>query len=317
MTNRFDQEPKPDRQQRYEEAYRLKDDVNQDFTNGSNVKSQSHEQLPFVLNAAMQSPRASGNRHTFDKFRPRLWQRLSLRTKSSAMAIALSTLPILAIGTTAYYLTKKNVTESVTQQQQALVISLTSQLDGFILEGYKGIQTLSRLTILNNSDVRAVTSKREQQAVLNQYIKDNQGYDSIVVTDISGNVILQSAGKVIPNYSQIDYFQEVIRTNRPVIAPPRKSLATGEYSIFFAAPVVDTRTGKTIGMVRSRTPVRYFNEIIQPEASKLAQNIVGLRAEEYLAINDVGKVVAAPTQHAEYIGKDAQSIFPKAASTLR
>jgi len=44
-------------------------------------------------------------------------------------------------------------------------------------------------------------------------------------------IILQSAGKVISNYSQIDYFQEVIRTNRPVIAPPRKSSATGEYSI--------------------------------------------------------------------------------------
>ncbi len=137
MTNRFDQEPKPDREQRYEEAYRRKDDVNQDFTNGSNVKSQNHLQLPFGINAAMQSQRASGNRHTFDKFRPRLWQRLSLRTKSSAMAIALSTLPILAIGTTAYYLTKKNVTESVTQQQQALVISLASQIDVLYLRGIK------------------------------------------------------------------------------------------------------------------------------------------------------------------------------------
>ena len=318
MTNRFDQEPQPDRQRRDEEAYRLKDDVDQDFTNGSNLKSQSHKQLPFVLNAAtVQSPSASDNRHTIDKFRTRLWQRLSLRTKSSAMVIALSTLPILAIGTTAYYLTNKNLTESVTQQQQALVISLASQLDGFILEGYEDIQTLSRLNILNNREVRAVTSKRERQAVLNQYIKDTQVYDSIVVTDLSGNVILQSAGKVIPNYSQIDYFQEVIRTNRPVIAPPTKSLGTGEYSIVFAAPVVDTRTGKTIGMVRSRTPVRYFNKVLQPEANKLAQNIVGLRAEEYLAINDVGKVIGAPTDHAEYIGKDAQSIFPKAAEQLK
>jgi len=38
--------------------------------------------------------------------------------------------------------------------------------------------------------------------------------------------------------------------------------------------------------------------MLQPEENKLAQNIVGLR-EEYLAINDVGKVIAAPTQHAE------------------
>jgi len=54
---------------------------------------------------------------------------------------ALSTLPVLVIGTAAYYLTK-NITESVTQQQ-ALVISFGSQLDGFILEGYKDIKALS------------------------------------------------------------------------------------------------------------------------------------------------------------------------------
>jgi twitching motility protein PilJ len=173
------------------------------------------------------------------------------------------------------------------------------------------------LGILNNRRLRTLTSTTQKQAVLNQYIKYNPGYDSIAVTDIGGNVILQSAGEVIDNYSQIDYFQEVIRTNRPVISPPRKSSLTGEYSIFFAAPVVDTATGKTIGMVRSRIPLKYFNKILQAEAKELTQNIKGFASEEYLVINDIGKVVVAPTQHIEYIGKDANTVFPQAAARLQ
>ena len=320
MTKRFENEPRLDRQRRSKGANWFKDGLKEKFTNG-NGNSQSVQksvlpQLVFDANT-VQNSSAFSNRHTFDKAHMTLWRRLSLRTKATAMAIALSTLPILAIGATAYYLTNKNITESVTRQQQARVISLANQLDRFILEGYRDIQTLSRLGIINNPRLRTATAAREKQAVLNQYLKDNQSYDSIVVTDLSGNVILQISGQDIANYREIDYFQEVIRTNRPVITPPSKSLATGEYSIFFAAPLVDIATGKTIGMVRLRTPVRYFNEILQPEAKELAQNIIGFGSEEYFAIDAQGTVVAAPAAYRDYISKDAQTVFPKVATQLK
>ncbi len=316
MSTRFKQEPQGERRRQYKDkgANRFTSDLKE--VENSNINIQNLHK-PFLsqpgLDATIQHPTATP--YSLNKFGV-IWQRLSLRTKATAMAITLSTLPIIALGTTAYYLTNKNITENTTQQQQARVISLASQLDRFLFEGFREIQTISRLSILNNPIVRAVTSVREKQAVLEQYIKDNKGYDSIIVTDLSGNVILQTAGQVIKSYNDIDYFQKVIKTNRPVITPPRKSSATGEYSIFFAAPVVDTVTGKTIGMVRSRTPVKYVNEILQTEA-KLAQNINGFGSEEYFVFNDLGKVVVAQTEHLEYIGKDAQSIFPKAAARLK
>ena len=302
MSTRFKQEPQGERRRQYNA--------------NSNIKIQNLQKpvLPQPgLDATIEHPTATP--YSFNKFGV-IWQRLSLRTKATAMAITLSTLPIIALGTMAYYLTNKNITESTTQQQQARVISLASQLDRFLFEGYREIQTISRLSILNNPNVRAVTSVREKQAVLEQYVKDNKGYDSVIVTDLSGNVILQTAGQVIKSYNDIEYFQKVIKTNRPVITPPRKSSATGEYSIFFAAPVVDTVTGKTIGMVRSRTPVKYLNQIFQTEA-KLTQNINGFGSEEYFVFNDLGKVVVAQTEHLEYIGREAQSIFPKAAARLK
>jgi methyl-accepting chemotaxis protein PixJ len=128
---------------------------------------------------------------------------------------------------------------------------------------------------------------------------------------------LQSTGSTIANYKEINYFQEVLRTNRPVITPPRKSAGTGEYSIFVAAPVISPRTGETIAVVRSRTPLKYFNQIIQGEASRLTQSINGYIQEEFFAINDVGKIVVAPTAHTDYIGKDVKEIFPQAATQLQ
>lgn len=262
-------------------------------------------------------PNTAATGYRLNRMRPRWWRRLSLRTKATLSAIALSALPIIAIGTAAYHFTNKNITQSITQQQQARAISLANQLDRFMLMRYQDIQTLARLNLFSNSQVQAVTSDTEKQAVLDQYIKNGQGYDSIVFLDLDGNVILQSSGQVITDYSKIDYFQAALKTNSPVITPPRKSLATGEYSIFAAAPVKDPQTGKTIGVVRSRTPVKYFYQIMQTQAQELAKNIEGFSTENYLAINEQGKIFIAPVNHAEYLGRDVQTIFPKAAARLR
>ncbi len=244
-------------------------------------------------------------------------QRLSLKTKATILAIASSVLPIILIGAIATYVTTKKITENLQQQQKARVIGLSNQINQFIVQQYRDIQTLSQLSILNNPATIAATSTSAKQAILDRYIKDNPVYDSIAVIDLNGNVLLQSAGSVIANYNEINYFQEVLRTNRPVITPPRRSSGTGEYSIFVAAPVVDTRTGETIAIVRSRTPLKYFNNIIQSEAKELTQTINGYVSEEYFAINDIGKIVVAPTDHTNYIGKDAQEIFPTVAARLQ
>ncbi|AFZ28878.1 methyl-accepting chemotaxis sensory transducer with GAF sensor [Gloeocapsa sp. PCC 7428] len=244
------------------------------------------------------------------------WQRLSLKTKATTLAIALSTLPIVIIGATAYYITNKGITNNVTQQQQARAIALAGQFDNFIAQRYLDIQNLAQSSMLSDPAVRAIVPTQAKQFNLEQYIKNNPGYDNIVVIDPAGQVILQTAGEGIANYSNVDYFQQSIRTKRPVVTPPRKSLLTGEYSIYAAAPVIDTTTGEVFAVVRSRTPVQYFNEILHAEAKTLARTGNSFGVEEYFAINDLGKIVVAPTEHLDYIGEDAQAVFPRVAPRL-
>jgi methyl-accepting chemotaxis protein PixJ len=244
------------------------------------------------------------------------WQRLSLKTKATTLAIALSTLPIVIIGATAYYITNKGITNNVTQQQQARAIALAGQFDNFIAQRYLDIQNLAQSSMLSDPAVRAIVPTQAKQFNLEQYIKNNPGYDNIVVIDPAGQVILQTTGEGIANYSNVDYFQQSIRTKRPVVTPPRKSLLTGEYSIYAAAPVIDTTTGEVFAVVRSRTPVQYFNEILHAEAKTLARIGNSFGVEEYFAINDLGKIVVAPTEHLDYIGEDAQAVFPRVAPRL-
>lgn len=310
---RFDQESQTDNQrspmQMPADSSRRK--VTADKNDGSQLLSQGLQKLAADGATVEPTVRAKSRRQS-GGIRPALWQRLSLRTKATIAAIALSSLPIIALGAVAYYFTDRHLTATATEQQQARAILLNQQFERFMLERYRQIQTLAELSILTDADVRAVTSQPYRQSVLDRYVRTNQGYDSIVVTDLNGDVTLQSAGKTIENYRQIDYFQAALKTNRPVITPPRQSLATGEYAIFVAAPIIDTTTGRTIGVVRSRTPVKYLNELLQTTAQQLETNINGYGAEAYFGINDLGKIFVAPAAQPEYIGRDAAAVFPQA-----
>lgn len=245
------------------------------------------------------------------------WQCLSLRAKATSSAIAVSTIPILLLGTTAYHLTSSNITQNIRQQQQVRAASLASQLDRFIFGRYQDVQTLANTTIFNRPYIRRSLSKAEKQAFLDRYIKNGQGYDSIVLLDLDGDVLMQSAGNVIQNYSKIDYFQAVIKTDRPVITPPRKSLATGEYSLFAAAPVKDPDTGATVGVVRTRTPVKHFHQLVGQQERQMATSIPGLKMEEFFALDERGIVFIAPASPPEYLGRNVKTIFPQAITELK
>ncbi len=253
-------------------------------------KLQSHEQD--VENLLMDGQEPSAREPLMPR---RQWRGISLRVKAAALAIALSTVPVLVIGVTTYFLANKKITEDTFDKQQAYVVNIASTLNRFTLEHYRDIQQLSQLGILNDPRERAVTSAREKEAVLAQYINNQADYHSIAVADLSGHLILHAGlGKVPANFSKIDYFQAALRTNRPVIVPPRLSVIPGQgYSIFVAAPVIDTVTGKTIGVVRTQTLVQSLTGTFQLEAIELGKTIKGFNFYEDLVLNQNGKVVVA------------------------
>ena len=231
----------------------------------------------------------------------------SLRIKAIVFAIALSTIPVLLTGAMTYLFASKNLTNYVIKYQESRASATANEVSNFLFERYLDVKELANLGILNDPRVSQTTSTSQKQALLDKYVKEGEGYDSIAVADLQGNTILQSSGEPITDFGKRDYFQEVIKTNRPTLVQPRKSFVNGKYAIFAAAPIVDINTGKTIAVIRTRTPTNYLDQAFQEKKDTLTRDSEELKQEEYHLIDGNGKFfLATETQQ---VSRDARSDF--------
>ncbi|MBX9256465.1 GAF domain-containing protein [Desmonostoc muscorum CCALA 125] len=223
--------------------------------------------------------------------------RLSLVTKATILAIAIGTLPVLAIGAIAFSFANKSITKQITQSQQAQAIGLSDKINRFMLGRYGDIQVISSLPFLTNSQASNSTSSQEKQAVLNSVVEAYQAYDSVAIFDRLGNLIVQSTGELLENQKDQKYFQEVLQKDAPVISNPQAA-STGVVSIYITAPIKNTFTGQTIGVVRARMPVKSLNEVIKNYA---------VNGQQYHLLDAVGTVFLSPQQ--KLLGKQAKAEY--------
>ncbi|AFY76940.1 methyl-accepting chemotaxis protein [Pleurocapsa sp. PCC 7327] len=227
------------------------------------------------------------------------WQRMGLRTKAALLAIAIGTIPVLGIGTVAYQLANQSITRQITQTERSFAVNLSDKINRLMFERYGDIQVLAKLPILANPKVREVTTLQEKEAVLDNMLKIYGVYDSITVFDLKGNPIVKSSGQAIGNQSDREYFQQVLKTDRPAISQPEASKSTGKIAIHFAAPVKDAVTGQTIASVISRMPIESLEEIVKK---------FGEAGEEYHLVDASGKFFLATEQ--EQVGRVAKDDLP-------
>ncbi|WP_445316130.1 methyl-accepting chemotaxis protein [Microcoleus vaginatus] len=206
-----------------------------------------------------------------------------------------------------YLLASEYLTKYVIKYQESRAISTANEVSHFIFERYLDIKELANLAILNDARVSKTTSTSQKQALLDKYVKEGEGYDSIAVADLQGNTILQSTGEEITGLDKRDYFQEVIKTNRPTLVQPRKSFTNGKYALFVAAPIVDLNTGKTIAVIRTRTPITYLEDGFQENQDKLTRDSEELKQEEYHLIDGNGQFFSATEN--QQVSRDARSDF--------
>ncbi|MBD2104025.1 methyl-accepting chemotaxis protein [Leptolyngbya sp. FACHB-261] len=291
------------------EAYRSEaEDSFVDVSTTTNVDDQqSYERSGKNLNKSQSESNAKDKKTTV-----RPWDKLSLRTKATVLAVALGTVPVLGVGATAYYFTSQRITNNLISQQQVRATSISSTLSRLTQERYQDTIGLSTRTFLTDPNGRAATSDQVKVTSFKQYLE--KGYDLAGFADLNGRVLIK-AGDGLDDVSERDWFKAVSSTQRPVIIPPRKSSVTGEYSMFVGAPVVDGTTGKMIGVAYTRTPASYFNEVFAKEAKAISDNVKDFGSQKYLAINDLGNVFIAPEKN--YYDKTVQEVFARAAVQLK
>lgn len=244
----------------------------------------------------------------------RWWQRLGLRYKAITFALALSTLPVLAVGTTAYYITGLASTKQTTQTEVEHAIEVADKVKSFMTERYTDIQVMASLDIFQD----LAGSKEAQQEILNSYVEGYDFYDNIAIFDLQGDVVAQSAGYDLNNHQNRIYFQEVIKTDETIISQPLFSKSSGIFSIYIAAPIKDKATDKTIAVIRSRIPVQSLKMAINIQDSELKEYYLINEQEEVFfssegnyatSINSAGELVSEEQKEFEAI--DIRSISPQ------
>ncbi|NET38256.1 MAG: HAMP domain-containing protein [Cyanothece sp. SIO1E1] len=184
--------------------------------------------------------------------RRQIWS--SIRVKAALIAITLGTVPVLAIGTVAYFWVSHQLEQQAQQSQAQKAELISEEVNLFIRDRFNDVLKLSQQPIFVNTKLRAETSTEQKEAFLDNYFQIDGGiYNSIAFLDAKGNDIAVTKGVAHKNHSDDEYFKQAIR-NRLYVSQPEYSDSAKQDVIYFAAPVRDDETNEIIGVLRARIP---------------------------------------------------------------
>jgi methyl-accepting chemotaxis protein PixJ len=147
--------------------------------------------------------------------------------------------------------------QQLLEEQQFKAEQAMDKLEAFMFERYGDIQVLANLaTTLQSRNVPL----EEQKRILEEYRKTYGVYDSLALTDAAGTTLIAVGGQAPKTFKGLDYYEEILRTQKPVLNQPRKSVVTLKYSMFLAAPIFTN--GRLTGMIRSRVPMTDIEKLI-------------------------------------------------------
>ncbi len=225
------------------------------------------------------------------------WRSLSLRSKSTILAIMIGSFPVLLVGIAGYLVADNTVTTKVRTSHTQASISTADKISRFMFERYGDAQVLANLPIFTDPKVRKIYSTAERSDILTKYAENYGVYDSIAVFDLQGNTLVQMRdGKPISNYSDRPYFQEAIKTGKAVLNPPAVSKSSGKVSIEIAAPIRDTETNQIIGALRTRIPVKVIEDLVSAADKDSGYKIVD--AKGIIFVSRDKDVVGKPLREA-------------------
>ncbi|MGB3655736.1 MAG: methyl-accepting chemotaxis protein [Rivularia sp. (in: cyanobacteria)] len=195
------------------------------------------------------------------------FKRLSLSTKTTIVAIAMATVPVLIIGVGAYIAASQSLDRKASGLQEAQTKSLADGINNFMSQRYGDIQVISNL-----SAIASGASSSQQRAVLDNYVNnytvgDRKVYDGIGVFNLNGDAIVQSQGSNFSNQGNLNYFQNVKNSGNAFISQPIFSTSTNSFNIYTAAPIKNPNNGQITSVVIAQMPVESLENLVKNYAS--------------------------------------------------
>jgi methyl-accepting chemotaxis protein len=207
------------------------------------------------------------------KFQDR-FNSLSFKTKAVAVAVLLSTVPVMGIGMLAYTLADRGLKTAETEQQEYVAKSFEGNLQRFLTLRRKDIQSLAVSAVLTNPKLRTSSSVAEIETYLDRFTDTYKFYDSIMVFDLQGNPLYVSKDSPRTNHSDRAYFQATLKTGKAQITRPEISKSSGKAVFHITSPINDSSTGALIGIVRARMPIESVKALSQAFSNKNSEWLI-------------------------------------------
>jgi methyl-accepting chemotaxis protein PixJ len=225
-------------------------------------------------------------------------RRLGFRAKATAIAVAIGTLPVLGIGTIAYTLANRSITQQIKANEESLAQTLSQKMSSFMAERSGDLEVVSNSPIFTNPASRDATRPEDKRAVLERMVGVYHVYDSVAVFDLNGNATLQSNQQSIPGQSDQDYFKTALNSDKVVISRPVRADLTGPYVVYLTAPIKDSTNGKKIAIVRAVMPIKSLTDQLRDYTKAGAE----------FSVLDASNQIFMSSQDA-LIGQPASSVY--------
>lgn len=173
--------------------------------------------------------------------------RLSLRQITFIGGILTAVIPVLVLGVTSALAVRSMTLNDLLQRDLTAATGLASDLDNFLLQREMNVADLAeQISALPALDPETVT------AMLERTRRNYPDIDTVNMTDTAGNIVAQASDTptgAATSLADRAYWQDAVRTMRPVISPEVIiGRTTGRPLVLGAAPVRD-RAGNLRGVV--------------------------------------------------------------------
>lgn len=224
---------------------------------------------------------------------------LNLRNKATLLAIAVSTIPVLAIGAITYYFVNKSRTQEIIIAHHQNAEHLSEEIKFFWRYRIDELKFLASQDFIANPRISNSLSPQEKETILKKWQTNNKYYNQVAVFDLNGNAILKTQDSAIENQSNQAYFQAVLKSNHPFIGQPSViSKNSVDTQINFAVPIKDVSTGNTIAIIHAEISTKNVQELIAKTRHS---------TDKYYVADISGKVFLSPDKN--NLGENLQQLL--------
>lgn len=214
---------------------------------------ESSSQSPLESVESVSSPQSSGNLIQW-------WQKQNLRFKTSSVAIALSILPVVIVGSLIGWTVNQAFRAEIKESQEDEARIIAQDASVVITDSLAKIQGIAEVLPTLSYDQQG--NQVQLKAQLNNLQKVYQYFDTIAIFDGQGNPIAESSGRAMPNHMDRTYIQQAKKTKGAIISEPMVSEWDGTYGIYFASALLNANNEVT-GYIRARLPVKELQKFLQ------------------------------------------------------